>query len=139
MSSSNVIEHPGIVSKVEGSRVTVTILAQSACHSCHAKGSCSMGGEENKEIELNCPDEQYHNGETVNVIMQQSTGIKAMLLGYLFPFILLILVLVLMVVLTQKEGLSALVAIGSLAVYYLILYLMQGKLSKELTFHIEKI
>jgi sigma-E factor negative regulatory protein RseC len=139
MSAGSIIEHPGIVSKVEKDHVIVTILAQSACHSCHAKGSCSMGGEENKEVEFFNPSEEYKQGETVNIIMQESTGMMAMVLGYLVPFILLILALIILIPLTGSEGIAALATLGIIALYYLVLYFLKGKLAKKLTFRIEKI
>lgn len=128
-----------MVSSVEGHHVKVTILSQSACQSCHAKGTCSMGGEENKEIELDHITENYQVGEKVNVIMRESTGMTAMLLGYFIPFIVMIIILIALQNLFHQEGLSALGALGSVALYYLILYFLKGKLSRKLTFTIEKI
>ncbi|MFN8208379.1 MAG: SoxR reducing system RseC family protein [Bacteroidales bacterium] len=139
MGTGSIIEHPGIVSKVEKDRVVVTILAQSACHSCHAKGSCSMGGEENKEVEFFNPSEEFRQGEQVNIVMQESTGMMAMVLGYLVPFLILILALIILIPLTGNEGIAALATLGIIAVYYLALYFLKGKLAKKLTFRIEKI
>jgi hypothetical protein len=62
-----------------------------------------------------------------------------MVLGYFVPFIILILTLIILIPLTGSEGIAALSTLGIIALYYLALYFLKGKLAKKLTFRIEKI
>ena len=138
MSVTETITHPGIVEKVEGESVFVKILSQSACSSCHAKGMCSVAEVEEKTVEVNyMSGGNYKAGDHVTVRMERSLGKKAVFLGYLLPFILLITTLILMINLTSNEGLSALASLLVLGPYYLLLYLFKEKLSKQFRFRIE--
>ncbi len=44
------IEHKGIVQKVSERKITVGIINESACASCHAKGACTVADMKDKEI-----------------------------------------------------------------------------------------
>ena len=58
------IQHPGRIDKIENDKITVTILAQSACSTCHSKSMCSVSEMEEKTIEISKPDEiEYKIGE----------------------------------------------------------------------------
>ena len=138
MSVTETITHPGVVEKVEGEKVFVKILAQSACSSCHAKGMCSIAEVEEKTVEVNyMQDGNDKAGDQVTVRMERSLGKKAVFLGYVLPFILLMTTLILMINLTSNEGLSALASLLILGPYYLLLYLFKEKLSKQFRFRIE--
>jgi sigma-E factor negative regulatory protein RseC len=127
------IDHEGIVTSISGRSVFVSISAKSACSGCHAKSSCSMLGGEVKIIEVK-GDYNVKPGETVNVRMAQSTGFKALALGYFLPFMALFLVLITLISLKVPELTAGLLAIGALLPYYLILYLFRKKLNEKFTF-----
>ena len=132
------ITHPGIVERVEDAKIFVNILAQSACSSCHAKGMCSVAEVEEKTVEVtSAGGRNYKPGDSVTVRMEKSLGKKAVFLGYLLPFILLMVTLILMVSLTADEGLSALVSLLVLGPYYLVLYLLKDRLSRHFRFRID--
>ncbi len=88
------ITHPGIVQSIENNRVQVMILAESACVSCKAKSVCSVSEMKEKVIDvIKEPGRDYKIGERVNVIMQKSLGPKAIFLGYLLPFLIVVSIL----------------------------------------------
>lgn len=139
MAKDTPITHPGIVESVSDGRIRVRIMAQSACSSCHAKGMCSIAEMEEKLIDI--PESNgsgCRKGDTVVISMRKSLGPKAVLLGYVVPFLLVLIVLVVLVSLTGREGLAALVSLGILVPYYLVLYRFKDRLSREFTFHILK-
>lgn len=134
----DVIKHPGIVVKKEDGKLFVNILARSACSTCDAKSICSVSEVEEKTIEVkHDPRKDYKIGEEVNVLMQKTLAPKAVFLGYILPFLLVLLSLILMVTLTGKEGLAALVSLALLLPYYLIIYFLRGKLNKTFMFTLE--
>jgi sigma-E factor negative regulatory protein RseC len=134
------IEHKGIISNIDGNSIFVELYVQSACASCHAKGMCGADSA-TKIVEVISFDTSFFSiGELVNVKLREHLGMKALLLGYLLPFIILIAFLIFFLsALNLSEGLSAILAIAMLIPYYFILYLFKDKLKKEFDFKIEKI
>ena len=138
MTVNETITHPGVVEEVEDAKVFVKILSQSACSSCHAKGMCSVAEVEEKTVEVvSAEGRNYKPGDHVTVRMEKSLGKKAVFLGYLLPFILLMATLILMISLTSNEGLSAIVSLLILGPYYLLLYLLKDRLSRQFRFRID--
>ncbi|MCF8374480.1 MAG: SoxR reducing system RseC family protein [Bacteroidales bacterium] len=139
MQAGKSIEHKGTVEAIEDGLVKVNILSQSACSSCHAKGACSVADMENKIIDVQTPGNQYKIGERVNVVMQQSQGFKALLLGYVLPFVIVITFLVVGTIAGLSEGKAGLIALAVLPIYYLGLYLSNNKLKQTFSFRIQKL
>jgi len=135
--SKDNIQHPGIIESVGEDKVQVTILSQSACSSCHSKGMCSVSEMENKIVDVTkSPDFNYKVGDEVIVYMKKSLGSKAVLYGYLYPFLLVLVSLIIMLLLTSNEGISGLTAILLLVPYYFILSKFKDKLSTTFEFKI---
>ena len=138
MSARENITHPGIIDKVSDDTVFVKILAMSACSTCHAKSMCSVAEIEEKIVEVKREVEKnYSEGQEVVVAMHKSLGGKAVFLGYILPFLLLIGVLIVVLSLSGDEGLAGLSAIGILIPYYLVLYLLRDKLRRTFSFRIQ--
>lgn len=132
------ITHPGIVDHVTEDSVFVRILVMSACSSCHAKGMCNVADMEEKLIEVKkLPDDNLKSGDELRVTMKTSHGSKAVLLGYIFPFFLMIGILLLVLFLSDDEGLAGLSAILILIPYYWLLYIYRDKLKKTFSFTID--
>jgi len=136
---SKTIEHEGTVVKVIDNTVVVNIVSASACSACHAKGACIAADTKDKIIEVKNPAATYHAGEQVIVILEESAGYKALFLGYVFPFLVLIATLLTVSQLTKSEVMSGLVAVGILIPYYLGLYFYREKVKKDFTFRIKKL
>lgn len=135
----NIIQHPGIIERVEVDKVYVNILAKSACSTCHSKAMCGVSEMENKIVEVSVDKEtKYASGDNVTVFMKKSLGQKAVFYGYLYPFLIMLLSLIFMLAITNNEGLSALVALGLLMPYYYALYKLKDRLSKTFEFEIRK-
>ncbi len=133
------IEHKGIVTEVEESVVRVTVLSESACSSCHAKGVCGASEMQDKLIEVNPGNNVYHVGEHVNVILKKSEGYKALNFGYIYPLLLILLTLIITQNIFEKEWIAGLLTIGILIPYYLGLYFFKGKLKQSFHFVLQKL
>jgi sigma-E factor negative regulatory protein RseC len=130
------ISHEGIVQKVDNHSVTVTIMSASACSGCHAEGACSLSGKEEKSVIIN-GNFNFKTGETVNVLMKESLGYRAMFLGYLLPVLIVIAVLVALILTGTKELAAGLISISSVIPYYLILMLFGKKINEKFEFNIK--
>lgn len=133
------IAHSGVVTSIKGKQLEVTILSQSACVSCQVKGACSVSDVAEKIVEVDMPpSRQLAVGDHVTVVMDRSGGLRAVMLGYFYPFILMILVLFTMHALTGNEGLAGLSAIGSLVPYYLLLHVFNHRIKSKFQFRIKE-
>ena len=133
------IKHLGVVEKIDGSHVTVRIVQTSACSSCSAKGLCNASESKEKLIDV------YHNqvscqiGEQVVVCGTTSMGMRAVLLAFGLPVLILLLALFVTMRITDGDALfSALVGLGTMVPYYLIIYVCKDKLNRTFSFTIEK-
>ncbi len=138
MSVSKSIEHKGIIESINGNKIRVGFVALSGCASCHAKGYCSTSDMKEKSIDVFENSNQYKVGEEVTVLLSQSLGFKAVWIGYILPFILVIITLIILTQITDSEGLSGLGAIAILIPYYLILMIFRNRLQKTFSFIIKK-
>ena len=139
MNPSGNIEHKGIVEEVKGNVAKVTILAESACSTCHAKGVCGASETQDKTVEVNIHNTIFTTGEHVNVILKKSEGYKALFYGYVFPLIILLITLILTQSIFERELIAGLFSIGILIPYYFILYLLKDKLKQSFHFVLQKL
>lgn len=136
--TSKNIEHPGIVDRVEGRQAFVRILPQSACGSCHSKSYCNMAEISEKIVEVGLREnELLAPGQQVTVALERSLGFRALMLGYIIPFLILFIGLFVLVSLTGNEGLSALISIALMAPYYALLYFFRDKIRSRFRFRIK--
>ena len=99
-----------------------------------------MGQGTTREIMVYTDDAQnYSVGEVVNVTARQSLGLIAVLFCYVVPLVVLVGALAVAISLGCSEGLSALISLGSTALYYTILYLFRSKISRKVVFTINKL
>ena len=132
------ITHPGIIESVRDNQVSVKILSMSACASCHAKGACTMADMEEKIVTIpGTPDREWTCGEHVDVEMKKHLGPKAVLLGYIYPFLAVLAGLIGFRLILPSEGAAALAALSLLLPYYGIIYLMRNHLQKTFVFEIK--
>lgn len=135
------IKHLGIVENINGSRLKVKIVQSSACSACSVKGHCSASETKEKIIDVyNKNNVPCQVGERVMIVGTTSMGMKAVLLAFVLPFIVLLLALVISLKLTGgDEAVSALVALGTLIPYYLIIYICRNRFSRSFMFILESI
>jgi len=135
----SIVTHSGMVQNISDGRALVSIIAKSACISCQIKGSCSLSDVEEKiiEVDLYKDDKDIKVGAQVTVEMKESLGTWAVLLGYVFPFLLVFISLVIFTFIGLDEGLAGLFSVLVLAPYYIIMYLSSRFLRKRFTYRIQ--
>ena len=134
------IEHSGIVFDVVGNRVDVAIEAMEACASCRVKGACGMSESKQKNVSVVTPfADAYRVGEEVVVSVSKSMGMKAVLMAYVIPFFFLLAILLTMLGLGCGEVVSGLSALAAAVAWYTVVWLMRGRIEKEISFKIRKL
>lgn len=135
---ANDITHQGIVENIDDAHVYVRIVQTSACASCSIKGHCSSADSKEKIIEIPTLHREYAIGDSVWVIGQVSMGMKAVLLAFFVPFLILVTSLfVFMSILDGNELLSGVLALALLVPYYWGVWLNRTKLKKKFSFTIK--
>lgn len=132
------IEHSGFVTRIEGKNIQVQIIQMSACSSCHAKGACSAADMDEKFVDVESTDDTLRVGDQVNIVGESSTGLLAVLLAFVIPFMLILTSLFFLRNIVPNEAVSGTVSLALLIPYYIILSLFNKKLKRKLQFRIEK-
>lgn len=138
MSDSHIIEHKGLIKRISGNTLYIKILSQSACQACHVKGVCSVSEMQEKEVEVRNFNGDFKTGETVNLMMSQSQGYTALLIGYIVPFVLVFLTLLITTLSGMSELKAGLLSLAVLPPYYLIIFLFRNTIRKKFTFSVRK-
>lgn len=131
------IEHEGIIQSISGNSVQVLIVQNSACAGCHAQGVCTAADKTEKIINAQAM-ETLQAGDKVKVYAQQRLGLKAVLLAFVIPFLLILITLAVAGVFIDKEAVTGTIALAVLVPYYIILSFFKGKLQKEFVFYAVK-
>ncbi|MDA3906444.1 MAG: SoxR reducing system RseC family protein [Bacteroidales bacterium] len=131
------ITHDGIISHIAKDVITVMIVSQASCASCSVKGACTASDMEEKNVEVKRGlHDNYNVGDNVVVTMDQSLGTWAVMFGYVFPFLVLLIGLIVFTQILDSEGVAGLLALSLLAPYYLFLYLARRQMDKTFQFRI---
>ena len=138
------IEHKGIITKIEAQKLTVTIDSMSMCAHCQAKGMCGTilsTDTKKKDIEVKTTEgANYSLGQDVTVCLEQRLGKKAVVLGLLYPFLVLVVPIILLklFLFPDNDVLCALIGFCLMAVYYFILYKCKDRIEKEFSFSLKE-
>ena len=135
---SSSIEHWGVIKDITPKTIKVSLLNVSGCASCHTKATCSVSDVDNKVIDVINTGTKLIKGEKVKIAFEKSLGPLALFIGYLLPFILMMLVLIISWSMTKDEVFAGIASICSVGVYYLFLTLFRNKLKSTFTFRILK-
>ena len=134
------ISHVGTVKSVEGNTATVEIQVSSACASCKATSFCGSSESGSRVIEAQLAEGQNISvGDEVRVLMTQTMGTKAIVIGYVIPSVVVLAGLFVLIGVGMNEGIAALISLGLLTIYYVVLYLLRDKIKKEFNFKIERL
>jgi sigma-E factor negative regulatory protein RseC len=137
---ADIIKHTGVVEQIDGTHVTVRIVQTSACAACSVKGHCHASDSKEKTVDVYTRHAaQYQVGQQVTVCGTTSMGMRAVGIAFGIPFFVLIAVLFIAMQYTASEALAGLIALASLAPYYLIIYMCRERLGRKFVFTIEPI
>ncbi len=137
MPQGETITHKGKVLRVPGNGTAeVEILVSGACSGCHAKSACSAGNTEMKVITVKS-NPSVRPGDSVTVEMRLSQGFRALVIGYMIPFLVLIVAFAAATAAGAGELFSALLSFAAVGVYYLVVWLMRASIGEKFEFKIK--
>lgn len=132
------IEHSGIIDKIENNRIQVLINQQTSCSECQANGVCIPYDNGKKIIEIENSDPIFKQGDKVIVSGQKLIALQSVLLAFVIPFILIIITLLILKSFDIPEIISGIISIVMLLPYYFILSFFNNKLKMKFKFEIKK-
>ena len=136
---SQKISHAGVIESIEGDSIKVRIVQTSACAACKVAGHCNAAESKVKIVDVVGADAtRYQLGQEVVVWASKDVANKALVLGFGLPFLLMIAVLVIVLHVTDNEGVAALSALGSLLLYYGLLWLRRESIQRGISFRLEE-
>lgn len=138
MSEKKTIEHSGFVESISEDGVMVRFVSQSACADCQASGVCSASDMQDKEVLIKDNTGNYHTGERVRIVMTSGQGSRAVLMGYVYPFILFLIVLLILSASGLDEVKAGIISLLILVPYYAGIYLFRERINKDFNFSIRK-
>ena len=137
MPQGETITHEEKVLRVPGNGTAeVEIIVSGACSGCHAKSVCSAGSTEAKVITVKS-DSFVQPGDCVTVEMKLSQGFRALVIGYMIPFIVLVAIFTVASAAGAGELVSALLSFLAIGVYYLFIYLLRSRIGEKFEFKIK--
>lgn len=123
------ITHEGIISKISKNGITVSLKGNVNCEGCKAQSACGVSDSNDKEIEVFNTTESFQLNEVVNVALKRELGLKAVFWAYVFPFVLLIAVLI-FTSFFFKEWIVGILSFTVLIPYYFMLYILKDTFYK---------
>lgn len=135
---SELISHTGTIDSISDGMVRVRIVQSSACASCKVASHCTSAESKEKIVDVRCNDAlAYRVGQEVEVMAGTSVGMKAVLLAFVIPTVIVIAVIVGALQMEVSQGFAAIYGLVALIPYYIVLSLFRKKLEKELSFWIK--
>ena len=138
MADKKEISHEGRIVEITPEYTSVEIISSSACAACHAKGLCGFSEEESKLVML--PTDPYterHVGDTVNLALRQTMGLKAVWISYVIPLLILLIIVLTLCAVNVNEVVAGLSGVAGVLVYYFVIWLLRNRLKNEFVFYIK--
>ncbi len=139
MNSSSCIEQKGVIEEIVDGLAKVRISSFEACATCHAKSACGISEGSTRYYEVPVADNEYSKGEPVLINMKRIMGLKATLIAYIIPFLLVITILFLFTWLDADELITGIVSLIILVPYFSGLYLFRNHLRRSFIFTLRKV
>lgn len=134
---STKISHSGIIESIDERCIHVRIVQTSACAACKVASYCNAAESKEKIVDVYKPAENLKVGDAVTVTASSQIATQALLYGFAYPFVLLVVVLVAVLWLTGNEATAGLSALAALLPYYGVLYLLRKRHREQFAFDIE--
>ena len=126
----------GVVTKIVENKVWVAFDSCSGCQNCQMNKFCTETKQKEVVVEV---DEQDHFqiGEKVVVISEVKEGLKAVVLGYLLPLVLMVGCVLVMSAAGYEDNISGISGIIVLIPYYFGVFLLKDRLKSAFTVRVE--
>lgn len=136
---SSEIRHLGVIENISEERVRVRILQTSACAACKIASRCNASEAKEKIVEVHSASAaKFRNiGDHVMVCTSRGVISKAMRIGFVLPFLLMVFTLIVAILVTGSELKAGLLSVGVLVPYYLVVWMLRDRIGRQVSFYLE--
>jgi sigma-E factor negative regulatory protein RseC len=138
MKPAHSIGHEGVVERVVNGAAFVSVRHDSGCAGCSAKSSCGMADSADKVFKIPVGDNTIREGERVTVNISIRSGFRAVVVGYLVPFGIVVATLVSAIGMGVSEAIAGIISLAMVVPYYLVLKIFSKYFSNELSIQVQK-
>ena len=136
---ARLIEHSGVVDRVEGDTVRVKITSRSACGACSARQACGLAEAQEKIVVVRTHRAaEFAAGDEVMVGVRGNAGARAVLLAYVGALVVLLAALGAAKLLGGSDGQAVVAALGGVSLYYAVLWCFRSRIEHTIHFTITK-
>lgn len=137
-SMESVIRHEGVVSGIPEGSVQVRIVQSSACSGCKASSICHVSSEQKERIIEVQGDRTpgLQVGDRVVIAGSESQGMRAVILAFGIPVLLLVAVVIACLALHLPDSVAALLCLAAMVIYFGGLALFRTRLKGQFSFEI---
>jgi positive regulator of sigma E activity len=123
----------GVVTAINGNRITVEIVKGGGCKSCGMKGIC---GDNNRPIVLQFDtDGQYKIGDKVSVSVTSGMRVLSSVIVFVFPLLALIGFYAIGTIFTN-EPVSVVIGFAGMVLAFLIVRILDKQIGKKVNFQL---
>lgn len=135
---AKIMEHEARIVAVypDEKRVEAEMMVSSACGNCKAKAVCGGGESQVRQVSAYTDHPEIYNvGDEVTIAIEQIMGFKAIIFSYIVPLVVMLLTLLLT---HSRYGdlIAGLSALGSCAIYFVVLAFFRKRLEKVIVFSV---
>lgn len=136
MNTSSQIVHNGVIQAVKDGVAYVSFKQDGGCGGCAARSACNVTEHADRELKVPLDGRQVTGGERVLIYISPTSGLRAVLLSYVIPLALILVVLTTTIELGISEPLAAVLALGSLLPYFLVLKAFSKRIKNNISFEV---
>ena len=129
------ITHQAIVTDCSGGQATLSLMEVEDCHHCHLKSLCKLSDDPSLQVS----DHGLHVGDMVKIYLRPSQAFAASFLAYLLPSLLIVAALVVGSLLGLGDIWLAIVSLGVLLPYYLVLSWTRKRFKSLIDLQVQKL
>jgi len=137
LTMSEKIEHDGIIEHIDGSHIRVRISQTSACSACKVANRCNASESKEKIVDVYGNPNGLRKGQSVKVCTSKGTARKAIAIGFILPLAIIMVTMLMTKLYGLEDAKSALVALGALIPYYIVIWLLRQRIARGVSFYIE--
>lgn len=125
--------------KIADNKLYMQACRPESCAGCKAQAACvsPSGTTRDKEIILEDDGRAREVGQEVYLKLSRTRGLKAVMIAYIAPVILIVSALLVFQSIGIDEITAGLITLGITGAYFVLLGLMKNKMKKELIIEIE--
>ncbi len=135
--SDSLLKHEGVISKITKEGIVVSLKGNINCEGCKAQSACGVSESNDKEITILSSDNSFKLNDTVDIVLERHLGLKAVFWAYLFPFIVMMFVLIISSYFFS-EWIAGILSFSVLVPYYFMLFIFNNKFKKAFKLSILK-